>query len=165
MRLQSDTSGYEGNFNEPITDDGRWTDQGSSFTVKITPDNDGVRLRKRINEMTYHQELDVYVDGTLAGTWFEQGANHVLNYDHAPYKELVKATFAKIQQEVPTWQNGAMPTKFRDTEFEIPAALTKGKTTLNLKMVTRHSLAVNATDEKLTNEYFYWVYCYPGASR
>ncbi len=165
VRLQSDTSGYEGNFNEPITDDGRWTDQGSSFTVKITPDNDGVRLRKRINDMTYHQELDVYVDGTLAGTWFEQGANHVLNYDHAPYKELVKANFTNIQQEVPTWQNGAMPTKFRDTEFEIPAALTKDKSTLSLKMVTRNSRAVNATDEKLTNEYFYWVYCYPGVPR
>jgi len=162
MRLQTDTSGYEGNFNELMTDDGRWTDKGSTFTVKIKPDNDGVRLRKRINEMTYHQEVDVYVDGTLAGTWFEQGANHVLNYDHAPYQELVKNTFAAKQQEIPTWQNGAMPTKFRDTEFEIPVALTKGKATLNLKMVTRNSLAVNAADDKLTNEYFYWVYCYAG---
>ena len=164
MRLQTDTSGYEGNFNELVTDDGRWSDKGSAFTVKIKPGNDGVRLRKRINEMTYHQEVDVYVDGALAGTWFEQGSNHVLNYDHAQYRELVKKTYAENNQEVPSWQNGAMPTKFRDTEFEIPAALTKGKATLNLKMVTRNSLAVNAADAKLTNEYFYWIYCYTGAT-
>ena len=163
LRLQTDTSGYEGNCNELTNDDGRWTDKGSSFSVKITPDNDGVRLRKRLNEMTYHQEVDVYVDGTLAGTWFEQGANHVLNYDHAAYKELVKNTFAKNNQEVPSWQNGTMPTKFRDTEFEIPAALTKGKATLNLKMVTRNALAVHPADDKLTNEYYYWVYCYANA--
>ena len=163
-RLQTDTSGYEGNCNELITDDGRWTDKGSSFSVKITPDNDGVRLRKRLNEMTYHQEVDVYVDGTLAGIWFEQGANHVLNYDHAAYKELVKNTFAKNNQEVPSWQDGTMPTKFRDTEFEIPAALTKGKAILNLKMVTRNALAVKPADDKLTNEYYYWVYCYANIS-
>jgi hypothetical protein len=53
-----------------------------------------------------------------------------------------------------------MPSKFRDTEFEIPAALTKGKKKLDIKMVTRNSLAVNPSDEKLTNEYFYWIYSY-----
>jgi hypothetical protein len=27
-------------------------------------------------------------------------------------------------------------------------------------MVTRNSLAVNRSDEKLTNEYYYWIYSY-----
>jgi hypothetical protein len=160
MRMQTDTSGYEGDFNDLITDDGRWTDKGSAFTVKITPDNDGVRLRKRINQMAYHQEVDVYVDGTLAGTWFEQGANYVLNYDMRKYKELVNQYYAGKQMQVPTWQNGTMPTKFRDSEFEIPAALTKGKQQLNLKMVTKNSLAIMPADAKLCNEYHYWVYSY-----
>ena len=52
-RLQTDTSGYEGDNNGMITDEGRWTDKGSSFTVKINPDNDGVRMRRRINQMAY----------------------------------------------------------------------------------------------------------------
>ena len=160
MRLQTDTAGYEGNFNEPLTDDGRWTDNGSTFTVGIHPDNDGVRLRKRINQMAYHQEVDVYVDGALAGTWFEQGANYVLNYDHAPYKELVRNYFDQKKVDVPSWRNGTMPAMFRDTEFEIPAALTKGRKKLGIKMVTRSSLAVNPSDEKLTNEYYYWIYSY-----
>ena len=162
-RVQMDTAGYEGDFNELITDEGRWTDKGSVFTVKINPDNDGVRLRKRINQTAYHQELDVLVDGILAGTWFEQGANYVLNYDMRKYKQLVTDYYAKQQQEVPSWQNGAMPSKFRDTEFEIPAALTRGKQQLKLQMVTRNSLAVNAADEKLTNEYCYWIYSYARA--
>jgi hypothetical protein len=61
---------------------------------------------------------------------------------------------------VPSWQNGTMPTQFRDTEFEIPAALTTGKKKLNIKMLTRDSLAVNPSDAKLTNEYYYWIYSY-----
>lgn len=68
--------------------------------------------------------------------------------------------FDRKKEQVPGWQNGSMPSKFRDTEFEIPAALTKGKKKLDIKMVTRNSLAVNPSDEKLTNEYFYWIYSY-----
>jgi len=161
-RLQTDTAGYEGNFNKLITDEGRWTDQGSAFTVKINPDNDGVRLRKRINQMAYHQEVDVFVDGALAGTWFEQGANVVLNYNHKEYRDLIKNFYAQKNEDVPNWQSGTMPSKFRDTEFEIPAALTKGKQQLKIKILTKNSLAVNATDEKFTNEYYYWIYSYTG---
>ncbi|MEI6809503.1 MAG: DUF2961 domain-containing protein [bacterium] len=162
MRLQTDTAAYEGNFNELFTDDGRWTDKGSSFTVKINPDNDGVRLRRRINQMSYHQEMEVYVDGKLAGTWFEQGGNFVLNYDHRKYKIWVEEHFVQQKQDVPTWQAGTMPSKFRDTEFEIPAALTKGRKTLDVKMVTKGALAVTPGDEGLTNEYYYWVYSHAG---
>jgi len=159
-RLQMDTAGYEGNCNELITDEGRWTHKGSSFTVKISPDNGGVRLRRRINQMAYHQEVEVYVDGTLAGTWFEQGANMVLNYDHQGYRDLVKKYFAQKNQEVPTWQDGTMPSKFRDTEFEIPAALTNGKKKLAIRLVSKGSLGVKPADAGLVNEYYYWVYSY-----
>ena len=162
-RLQSDTSGYEGDNNGLITDEGRWTDKGSSFTVKINPANDGVRLRRRINQMSYHQESEVYVNGKPAGTWFEQGGNIVLNYDHAPYKAIIHDTFAKQNQEVPSWEKGTMPTKFRDTGFEIPAALTKGLAKLDIRLVTKNSLAVLPADKGLVNEYYYWVYSYASA--
>lgn len=161
-RLQTDTAAYEGNFDTLITDDGRWTDKGSSFTVKINPDNAGVRLRRRINQMAYHQELDVYVDGKQAGTWFEQGGNMVLNYDFLKYKDWVSEHFAGKNMAVPTWKDGTMPSKFRDTEFEIPADFTRGRKTLDIKLVTRGSLAVRPADEGLTNEYYYWVFSYVG---
>ncbi|MEI7899842.1 MAG: DUF2961 domain-containing protein [bacterium] len=159
-RLQADKAGYEGNHCGLIPDEGRWTDKGSRFTVKVNKDNDGVRLRRRTNQMAYHQEAEVYVDGKLAGTWFDQGANIVLNYDHAPYKALVKERFAKDKQEVPSWENGTMPSQFRDIEFEIPAALTRGKKALDIKLVAKGSLGVKPADAGLINEYYYWAYSY-----
>jgi len=159
-RFQKDTASYEGFFDGEFSDDGRWTDRETSFTVKIDPKNDGVRIRKRINQTAYHQEIDVYVDGALAGCWFEQGANYVLNYDHQGYRDMLEGKYAKLGKPVPTWQNGAIPAKFRDTEFEIPASMTKGKKKISLRMVARNSLAVNASDAGLVNEYYYWICSY-----
>lgn len=31
-------------------------------------------MRKRINQLTYHQMVEVYVDDRPVGTWFEQGS-------------------------------------------------------------------------------------------
>ena len=64
-------------------DHGRWTDIASSFRVKINPANDGVRLRKRINQLVYHQETEVIIDGTPAGTWFEKGSNYAVFHEES----------------------------------------------------------------------------------
>jgi hypothetical protein len=53
-----------------------------------------------------------------------------------------------------------MPALFRDVIFDIPAALTQGKNLLNLRFVTKGSLAVAPADVGLTNEYYYWIYSY-----
>jgi hypothetical protein len=50
--------------------------------------------------------------------------------------------------------------RFRDTEFEIPARLTRGKSVLSIRIQTVGSLAVKPKDGGLTNEYYYWVYSY-----
>ena len=160
VRVQKDTASYEGALDEAITDEGRWTDKESSFVVAIHPNNDGVRIRKRINQTAYHQEVDVYVDGVKAGVWFEQGANYVLNYDHRKYRDIIETAYAKNGGKVPSWQNGTIPAKFRDTEFEIPASLTSGKKELRIRMVTKGALAVVPADEGLTNEYYYWICSY-----
>jgi hypothetical protein len=162
-RLQSDTGTYENDYAVPLTDEGRWTDKETSFKVAIAPDNDGVRLRKRINQTAYHQELEVFVDNVSAGTWFEQGSNYVENYDNQGYHDVLTKKYAADGTEVPTWQNGKMPAKFRDTIFDIPAALTHGKRVLNLRFVTKNSLAVVPADAGLTNEYYYWIYSYAPA--
>lgn len=159
-RVQTDTGAYEGAFDQPFTDEGRWTDKESSFVATIDPENDGVRIRKRINQTAYHQEIEVYIDGVKAGVWFEQGANYVLNYNHRQYREIIEKQYAKQGEKVPTWADGTIPAKFRDTEFEIPAALTRGKKQLQVRMVTKGSLSVTPSDEGLTNEYYYWIYCH-----
>lgn len=54
-----------------ITDDGRafGKDGYSQFTVKIDPDNQGVRLTRRVDAGIGHQTADVLVDGTKVATW------------------------------------------------------------------------------------------------
>ena len=145
-RLQYDTAAYEGNFNKKFADAGRWTNGSTIFTIRINPDNDGIRISKRINQTAYHQEVKVYVDNKLVDIWFEQGANYYLN------KRLY------YNDSLPNWQKGDINTKFRDTEFEIPASFTRGKSHLTLKMQTVGSLSVDNKDHGLTNEYYYSVY-------
>jgi hypothetical protein len=159
VRVQTDTGRYENDAEKPLIDEGRWTDKQTSFRVAISPNNDGVRIRKRVNLTAYHQEIDVYVDNVLAGTWFEQGSNYVTNYDPEGSGAIAQK-YADLGTVVPTWQNGKMPALFRDTIFDIPAALTQGKHVLNLRFVTKGSLAVAPADAGLTNEYYYWIYSY-----
>jgi len=157
VRLQSDTASYEGNYTEPIEDSGRWTEGESTFRVRIDPDNDGVRLRKRINHLVYHQSVDVFVDGKPVGVWFEQGSQYHLFQEKKESRDYQPAGYR------PDWN--VIDKRFRDTEFEIPASLTAGKSELTLRMKTRGSLAaLDPTDAGLTNEYQYWVYCYRKAA-
>ncbi|MCD6175895.1 MAG: hypothetical protein J7K65_09055 [Planctomycetes bacterium] len=130
-------------------DSGRWTDGTTAFRAKINLANDGVRLRKRINQLAYHQAVEVYVDDECVGTWFERGSQYQLFEEKDPVPDY-ETDWNKIDK------------RFRDTEFEIPAQFTRGKSTVELKFVTKGSRSViDRKDEGLTNEYLYWVYCYP----
>ena len=165
-RLQRDTSAYEGYYSEKLLDEGRWTDGQSAFRISIPSDNDGIRLRKRINQSAYHQEIEVFVDGNRIGLWFEQGSNYVVQYPDAGYRSVLQAYYRGKGESIPTWESGAMPAQFRDTEFEIPAEWTRGKSYLSLVLKTKGSLAVTPGDAGLTNEYRYWFYSHasPGAT-
>jgi len=58
-----------------ITDTGRGYRGHSQFTLAITPGNQGVDLRRRYDAGIAGQKARVYVNGTLAGTWYVAGAN------------------------------------------------------------------------------------------
>ena len=82
------------------TDDGRAFTGASEFTVKIDPANEGVKIRRRVNRNRSNmQRTDVYVDGQLIAD--------------APWYVCDLAATPEIA--------------FRDTDYEIPAAYTKGK--------------------------------------
>lgn len=53
-----------------VTDDGRSFDGHSEFRVAVDPNNQGVKLTRRLNYRTPDQKANVYVDGVLAGQWF-----------------------------------------------------------------------------------------------
>jgi hypothetical protein len=119
---------YEQGDSYPTTDDGRAFSGQSRFTVKIDPKNEGVRLRRRANRhMSNIQQSDVYVDGVLIpGTpWY------LCDLPAPPHSAFV------------------------DTDFEIPAAYTKGKKRVTIEL--RHVAGEKADS---TNEYYYWVYSY-----
>jgi hypothetical protein len=52
-----------------VIDDGRAYKGGSSFTVKVDPANQGVRLVKRLDAFIGNQHAKVTVDGAAAGEW------------------------------------------------------------------------------------------------
>ena len=72
----TNTFTYEGDYNDAyLTDNGRAFTGYSQFTAKINSGNNGVMLRKRYNQNTLLQNAKVYVDGSLAGTWYAVGGN------------------------------------------------------------------------------------------
>ncbi|MBE9375642.1 DUF2961 domain-containing protein [Saccharopolyspora sp. HNM0983] len=54
-----------------VTDDGRAYGEGggSDFTMRVDPNNDGVRLIRRVDPQVADQVADVFVDGQPVGRW------------------------------------------------------------------------------------------------
>ena len=134
--LRKNTKGrfwYDGELNNvlfktsPIEDDGASFDGSSEFTVKIDPANHGVRLRRRTDKQNNRQTANVYVDGTLVTErpWY------TVDYEK---------TYRGI--------------RWLDTDFEIPAKYTAGKTLITVKIEY-----VAAKDHEW-DEYRYWIYSY-----
>ncbi|WP_458120491.1 DUF2961 domain-containing protein [Paenibacillus sp. Z6-24] len=99
------TSCYEGDQDDVlITDTGHETEGWSEFTVSIRPDNRGVRLRRRSDQMTGQQKATVHVDGILVQerSWYTADRN--------PYK------------------------RWLEDEYEIPAAYTAGKGHVTIRL-------------------------------
>ena len=124
----------------PVTDHGRAFSGKSTFTIKLDPGNQGVKLRRRLNRNLANVQLaKVYVD----------------------------------EREIPDtpWYFCDLPapaqTAFADTDFEIPATYTRGKSRISITVehvkasdATPVTKAPAAPKSGACNEYYYWVYCY-----
>ncbi|ANY71427.1 hypothetical protein BBD41_01885 [Paenibacillus ihbetae] len=98
-------SAYEGDHdNKLVRDTGHETEGFSEFTVSIRPENRGVRLRRRSDQITGRQRANVYVDGipVTEKCWYYADRN--------PYK------------------------RWLEDEFDIPASYTEGKKDLRIKL-------------------------------
>lgn len=130
--LEDDYDGYERRRDYGrATDDGRAFNGSSRFTVALAPDNDGARLRKRINRRENGgQTTEVWVDGVkVARPW------HIVTLSRSPGKEPLDGWF--------------------DSEFEIPSALTRGKSSIEVEV--RY---VASPQKGEVNEFYYWVFSY-----
>jgi hypothetical protein len=89
----------EGEYFETAEDeDGRRHSAGEiQFTVAVDPKNDGVRIRRRLDQGGLPQTAKVFVDGTYAGTWRYAYQNENLrwfdsDFDIAPQYTKSKAS-------------------------------------------------------------------------
>lgn len=118
----------------PQTMDGRYSKGTSELTVKISPDNKGVLLRRTLDYRYPNQKAAIYIAGVdeetdntnlawkFAGIWYTAGSNtSVFSF---PRGELDKR-----QYNIQTSNRF-----FRDDEFLIPAALSKGHPSLKIRI-------------------------------
>lgn len=67
---------WEGEFSsQSMTATGRSHKGSSSFVLQIDPANEGVTLRRMLNQGTGNQNAQVLVNGNLVGTWYCPGSN------------------------------------------------------------------------------------------
>ena len=115
------------------TDRGRTTTGTSEFTLKLTPRNLGVLLRRKLDYSFPNQRAEVYVvtgspengrarSWKLAGVWYLAGSNTCV-YSN-PREEL-----GATQHIVETSNR-----RFRDDEFLIPRDLTQGRSTIRVRI-------------------------------
>jgi YVTN family beta-propeller protein len=83
-------------------DDGRAHRGSSQFQLAIDPSNDGVLLRRKLDQGIANQQAMVFVDGQPVGIWYTAGGN--------PYH------------------------RWRDDDFLIPAAYTRGKRAITIRI-------------------------------
>lgn len=112
-----------------MEDEGRAFKGFSQFTVKIDPDNNGVKLRRRTNRHMSHRQLAaVTIDGGPA--------------------------------EIPWYlcelASSPAETAWVDTDLFLPAAFTRGKSQITLRVRCVES----AAEPQGINEFRYWIYCY-----
>lgn len=112
----------------PTADTGRAFTNATQFVMRIHPDNNGVRLRRRLNRHMAHVQLaKVFVNG----------------------QEIADTPWYFCDLRTPA------TTAFADSDFEIPAPITRGK-----KQITIRLQHLSAQPANANNEYRYEAYCY-----
>lgn len=115
------------------TEDGRYTQGSSEFTVKLDPANQGALLRRTLDYSHPNQKAEVYIaDGqadttrlkwTYAGDWYLAGAN--------------TCVFSNVPKELDLRVHNVITSnrRFRDDEWLVPPALTKGRSSIRVRLV------------------------------
>ncbi len=99
---------------QSVTDTGLVHPPGSTirFNVRINADNDGVVLRRRLDQATFAQQAQVLVDGVPAGIWM------------TPANTSASGTPAKYDTSK----------RWADSDFPIAGSLTSGKSQLSIEL-------------------------------
>ena len=110
-RLYRLTAAYEYTVQSPLsTATGGAMTGTASFTMRLDPRNAGAFLRRTFDDCVANQRANVYLDGHFAGTWYDAGASRGTGIDG--HRRC-----------------------WRDEDFPLPAALTAGKSSVNVSIV------------------------------
>lgn len=108
------------------TDRGRTTKTASEFTLRIDAANFGVMLRRKLDYSFPNQRAEVFVatghDWKPAGVWYLAGSN--------------TCVFSSPDQELGATRHVVETSnrRFRDDEFLLPLALTRGRKTIRVRV-------------------------------
>jgi hypothetical protein len=78
--------------------------------MQLDPRNIGAFLRRTFDDCIANQRANIYLDGNFAGTWYDAGASNRTDVD-------------------------GHQRCWRDEDFPLPASLTTGKSSVNVRIV------------------------------
>jgi hypothetical protein len=114
------------------TDSGRKTAGLSEFNLKLTPDNLGVLLRRKLDYQFPNQRAEVFVaavkDGKVAGSFKPAGVWYLAGGNTCVYSNP-KGELGATQHVVQTSNR-----RFRDDEFLLPRQLTRGQSEIRIRV-------------------------------
>jgi len=110
------------------TDHGRITKGISEFTMHLRRDNVGVLLRRKLDYKFPNQSAEVYVANRRGAKWNFAGIRYLAGSNSSIYSNPSEELGA-TEQEVKTSNR-----RFRDDEFLISRALTKGTTEIRVRV-------------------------------
>lgn len=93
-----------------ITATGTILTGAASFTMQLDPRNVGAFLRRTFDDCIGNQGANIYLDSSFAGTWYDAGASNGVGVD-------------------------GHQRCWRDEDFPLPASLTAGKSSVNVRIV------------------------------
>ncbi len=124
------SSQFEGNYSaETVRDTLRKSADKVSFTVKINPQNHGVRIVRMSDQSVGYQSAEVYVNGELVGNWLQPLENVRFKWLEDSYdipRELTNGQETLNIEIVPTEKGPKWSAARYDVYVKLPEAATSG---------------------------------------
>ncbi len=153
-----------------VADKGRITKTASEFTLKLDPENIGVMLRRKLDYAYPNQRAEVLVRDAgdpnapwhVAGIWYTAGSNTCVFSNGGVHSISDYATKREVGATEHIVQTSNR--RFRDDEFLVPAALTKGRSAIRVRVtflpVDRPLFPGHPMAERAWSEMHYTAYSY-----
>ena len=101
---------FEGDHDDvEVAESGNEVAGSSEFTLSVNPDNNGVLLRRMLDQKYGRQLAEVYVDNQFAGTWYDVFENPILRWAHSDLPLPLSLTAGKSKITVRVENNGQVP--------------------------------------------------------